>query len=145
MSAIVFVDSNVLVYDRDSSETSKQPQAAAWIDALWKARSGRISFQVLHEYYVTVTAKLSPGLTTREAQEDVRHLMAWDPLPLDAGTLEGAFVVEDRFGFSFWDSLIVASAQRAECSHLLTEDLQAGQDVDGVVIVNPFDSGPELL
>jgi predicted nucleic acid-binding protein len=60
MSAKVFVDTNVLVYCRDASEPKKQAQNSAWMAALWKQRTGRLSFQVLQEYYVTVTSKLSP-------------------------------------------------------------------------------------
>jgi predicted nucleic acid-binding protein len=145
MTATVFVDSDVLVYDRDSSEEEKQPQAEAWVGALWEGRSGRISYQVLHEYYVNVTRKLDPGLSVEEAQEDVHNLMAWKPLPMDRSVLEGAFAVEKRFRLSFWDALMVAAAQRAECGYLLSEDLQSGQDLDGVVVVNPFERGPESV
>ena len=63
MSAKVFVDTNVLVYCRDASEPEKQAQTAAWMASLWEQKTGRLSFQVLQEYYVTVTAKLSPGLS----------------------------------------------------------------------------------
>ena len=62
MSARVFTDANVLVYSRDSGEPAKQPRAEAWRRALWQSRAGRISVQVLQEYYVTVTRKLSPGM-----------------------------------------------------------------------------------
>jgi predicted nucleic acid-binding protein len=145
MTAAVFVDSNVFVYHRDASEEEKQPKAEAWLRALWETRSGRISYQVLHEYYVSVTTRLKPGLSREEAREDVRNLMAWKPLAFDARTLDGAFAVEDRFGFSFWDSLIVSAAQLAECAYLLSEDLQAGQHLDGVIVVNPFEQGPDSL
>jgi predicted nucleic acid-binding protein len=61
----VFVDTNVLVFARDASEPVKQPQAAAWIDHLWRTRTARLSFQVLQEYYATTTRRLKPGLTPR--------------------------------------------------------------------------------
>ena len=143
MTAPVFVDSNVLVYHRDSSEKEKQAKAEVWLRALWSTRRGRVSFQVLHEYYVNVTAKLKPGLSSAEAQEDIRNLMAWKPLPLDSSVLDTAFAVERRFGLSFWESLIVAAAQRAECIYLLSEDLQEGQNFDGVLVVNPFEQEPD--
>ena len=60
-----FVDTNVLVYARDASEPDKQPRAEAWMQHLWRTRSGRTCVQVLNEYYVTVTRKLSPGSTDR--------------------------------------------------------------------------------
>ena len=59
--ALCFVDTNVLVYARDASEPEKQKTAQAWMARLWRERRGRLSFQVLHEYYVTVTLKLKPG------------------------------------------------------------------------------------
>lgn len=142
----VFVDTNVLVYARDASEPAKQPRARAWMEALWRSRTGRISVQVLEEYYVTVTSKLDPGLDPSEARSDVRSLSAWRPLPLDGDLVEGAWEIEDRRGFAFWDALIVAAARRSGCRHLLSEDLQDGQDLGGLEVVDPFLTAPaELL
>lgn len=141
----IFVDTNVLVYARDSSEPEKQPRAGEWLAALWKARDGRLSFQVLEEYYVTVTRKLTPGLEREEAQADVRDLLAWRPARVDGVTLETAWTVERRFGLNFWDALIIASAEAAGCAHLLTEDLAHGQVLDGVRVVNPFLQPPGPL
>ena len=138
----VFVDTNVLVYARDGSEPEKQSAAAEWMDSLWEAREGRLSAQVLHEYYVTVTRKLEPGLDPASARTDVRALAAWRPLRLDGALIESAWEAEDRFGFAFWDALIVAAARRLGCGHLLSEDLQDGQDLDGVVVVDPFRHEP---
>lgn len=141
----VFVDTNVLVYARDASEPDKQPAAMNWLDALWEARQGRLSVQVLQEYYVTVTAKLEPGLAAREARTDVRRLGVWDPLAIDRSLLEEAWDVQDRYGFALWDAMIVAAARRLGCRYLLTEDLQAGQDLDGVLVIDPFGSRPEEI
>ena len=140
----VFVDTNVLVYARDASEPDKQPVAMNWLEALWSTRAGRLSVQVLQEYYVTVTAKLDPGLEPREARADVRRLGVWDPLPIDLSLQEDAWDVQDRYGLSFWDATIVAAARRLGCRNLLSEDLQAGQDLDGLVVVDPFASGPDV-
>lgn len=76
----VFVDTNVLVYARDARDPRKQTAAAEWLAELWASRRGRISAQVLQEYYVTVTAKLDPGLSLEEAREDVIALRSWHPL-----------------------------------------------------------------
>lgn len=138
----VFVDTNVLVYARDGSEPEKQAAAAGWMDALWEAREGRLSAQVLHEYYVTVTRKLEPGLDPASARTDVRALRAWRPLRLDGALIESAWEAEDRFGFAFWDALIIAAARRLGCDHLLSEDLQDGQDLDGLLVVDPFRHEP---
>lgn len=142
----VFVDTNVLVYARDASEPEKQPVASSWLEALWESREGRLSTQVLQEYYVAVTRKLAPGLDRDQARTDVRALESWRPLDLDAPLLESAWEAEDRFGFAFWDTLIVAAARRLGCAHLLTEDLQDGQDLDGLVVIDPFRHEPgEIL
>jgi predicted nucleic acid-binding protein len=134
----VFVDTNVLVYARDASDIGKQAIAAAWMEHLWTSAGGRLSVQVLQEYYVTVTRKLDPGLSAEEAREDVRDLAAWRPLGIDQPIVEAAWRMEDRYGLSFWDSLIVAAAQAAGCEALLTEDLQHGLDIDGLRVADPF-------
>lgn len=145
ITAPVFVDSNVLVYARDASHAVKQRQASVWMTELWRSRRGRLSFQVLTEYYVTVTRKLRPGLDEETARQDVRALLAWKPVSLDKRILEEAWRTQDRHGLSFWDALIVGAAQAGACRYLLTEDLQHQQRIGNVVIVNPFRSTPESL
>ncbi len=143
MSARVFVDTNVLVYVRDASESKKQPRAAEWMAALWDTGSGRVSYQVLNEYYVTVTSKLDPGLPKEAAREDVEALVTWQPRVLDHGVLETACEIQDRYGFTYWDSLIAAAAATMDCGVLLTEDLSDGQDILGVRVVDPFSHHPD--
>ena len=140
---LVFVDTNVLVYLRDSRDSGKQQAAAEWMALLWETRAGRISPQVLHEYYVTVTARLRPGLSREEAREDVTALRSWHPPHPTPALLEGAWQEEDRWGLSFWDSMIAASARLQGCAILLTEDLSHGQDLDGLVVMSPFRSRPQ--
>ena len=141
----MFVDTNVLVYARDASEPEKQPVAREWLDRLWRSKQGRLSVQVLNEFYVTVTRKLQPGMSIGNARADIRDLISWDPMPVNAALLDRAWAVETRFGLQYWDALIVASAQQSGCRHLLTEDLQDGQDLDGVLVVNPFPPRPDTL
>ncbi|MDZ7736189.1 MAG: PIN domain-containing protein [Gammaproteobacteria bacterium] len=145
MTERFFVDTHVFVYARDAGEAEKQPGAAAWLEWLWHERLGRISYQVLIEYYQVVTRKLSPGLDIETARQDVRDLLAWRPVAVDDAVLEQAWQVQDRFSLSWWDALIVGAAQRAGCRYLLSEDLQAGQDLDGIIVVDPFESSPAGL
>lgn len=105
---------------------------------LWQTEQGRISTQVLHEYYVTVTKKLKPGLERKEARVDLRDLTAWKPISPNTDMLEAAWFLEDRFSISFWDALIVAAARASHCSALLTEDLQHGSRFDDLLVVDPF-------
>ena len=144
MPDLVFADTNVLVYARDAGQTEKQPRAAAWMRYLWTTRSGRLSPQVLHEFYVTVTSKLRPGMAPADARREVRELYAWRPVVLGLPEMEGAWVVQDRFGLSWWDALIVSAARVAGCRLLLTEDLQDGQQLDDVRVVNPFAHEPPV-
>jgi predicted nucleic acid-binding protein len=142
MTALVFVDTNVLLYRHDIAKPEKQEAAAAWLSHLWRVRSGRVSLQVLQEFYVNSTQKLKPGLDRQTAREEIRDLMTWNPISIDARLIEGAWSLQDRFGFSFWDSLIASAARIAGCRFLLTEDLQHDQDLNGVRVLNPFIARP---
>jgi predicted nucleic acid-binding protein len=145
MTAPVFVDTNVLVYARDTSAGPRQHQAAAWIEHLWKSQAGRLSVQVLSEFYVTVTANLRPGMPQEAARRDVRALMAWRPVQVEGATMDGAWLLQDRYRLSWWDALIVSAALSADCRFLLSEDFQAGQDLGGVQVINPFRTSPDQL
>ena len=138
----LFVDTNVLVYARDASEGGKHERALEWIRHLWNDRSGRVSVQVLEEYFVTVTRKLSPGMPVADARADVRNLFAWRPLPLGPEILENAWEVETRFKLPFWDALVVAAAKAADCDRLLSDGFKDGRDFDGVAVLNPFTHEP---
>lgn len=143
MTEPVFVDTNVLIYRIDSGDPSRQQRAVLWLTELWAARAGRISFQVLQEYFVKA-AHLRPDLRNT-IRTEIRDLLAWSPVPVDGSTLERAWKIQDRYQLSFWDSLIIAAAQAASCRWLLTEDLQAGQSFDGLTVVNPFRITPDQL
>lgn len=143
MTANVFVDTNVLIYAVDQADLKKQLAAQAWRAWLWETKRGRISFQVLQEFYVNAIKK-QPSAQV-EIRKEISDLMTWQPLALDAGVLARAWIIEDRYGISFWDSLIVAAARFAGCRYLLTEDLQRGHELDGVMVVNPFLSEPTSL
>lgn len=145
MSAKVFVDTNILVYARDSSELEKQEQALRWLEVLWQKRIGSISYQTLNEYYVIVTQRLKPGLSRSAAQEDIRHLLLWQPIPVDRVVIENAWIIQERQGFSWWDSLIVSAAQMQGCTFLLSEGLQQNQRIGNLQIINPFTSDIKIL
>ena len=139
MSDTIFVDTNVLVYARDGGQQTKQERAAEWMAGLWRSRLGRLSMQVLQEFYVTVTQKLRPGLDHKSARSEVRAFIHWQPIGIGTPMVEGAWGVQDRFGLSWWDALIVSAAQIGGCRYLLSEGLQDGQDLDGVVVLSPFE------
>ena len=145
MTDRVFVDTNVLVYSRDASEPPKQKLAMEWMARLWRERTGRLSFQVLNEFYVTATKKLQPGMDAESAREDVRFLLAWRPISVDARVVEGAWLIQDNYKLSWWDALIVSAAQVGGCRYLLTEDLQENQNMGNLEVINPFHTTPESI
>ena len=140
MTGAVFVDTNVFVYRHDSSDPAKQLRAERWIALLARQRTGRLSYQVLQELYATLTRHGRPAFDPAAARDIVGALATWQPAAVDLAMLERAWRLQDRFSLSWWDALIVAAAQIAECSVLLTEDLQDGQRFDAVQVVNPFAS-----
>ena len=139
----VFVDSNVFLYAVDEADANKQRAARCWRAELWKSRRGRVSFQVLGEFYVNAVRKRPAA--SEEARAEVRDLLAWDPVVTDAAMLELGWKLQDRYQLSYWDALIVAAAKTASCRYLLTEDLQAGQRMDGIEVVIPFLRSPESV
>jgi predicted nucleic acid-binding protein len=140
MTAPVFVDSNIFLYAVDDADPRKQQVARDWRAELWRSRLGRVSFQVLNEFYVNAV-RLRPAASD-EARSEVRDLLAWNPVVVDAALIERGWKLQDRYRLSYWDALIIAAAKTASCGFLLTEDLQDGQKFDGVEVVNPFLRGP---
>ena len=140
MSDNVFVDTNILLYSRDASEPEKQAIASARLDDLWENRTGRLSVQVLNEYFVNVTRRLDPGLSPEDAWDDIEALSVWEPLPLDMAVLNRAYAVQRRYQLSWWDSLIVAAAEACGCTRILSEDLSDGATYFGMTVENPFKS-----
>ena len=102
-----------------------------------------MSFQVLGEFYVNAVRKGPAG--SEQARAEVRDLLAWNPVIADAALLEQGWKIQDRYRLSYWDALIVAAARTSACHYLLTEDLQSGQRLDGVEVVNPFLREPESI
>ena len=135
-SAIVFVDTNVLLAADDSHDAVRQTSMRAWLQALWQGRAGRVSTQVLNDYYVTATQHF--GMPQGDARAKLRRYQLWQPWQIDHQTVATAWGVEARFGLPYWDALIVAAAAQSGASHLLSLDLPHQQQIDGVTIVNPL-------
>ena len=89
--------------------------------------------------------KLAPGLGRAEARNEIRSLLAWRPASTDSRILEDAYSLQDRHQLSWWDLLIVSAAQSAGCRYLLTEDLQHQQALEGLTVLNPFETSPSML
>ena len=111
------------------------------MEALWNADSGRLSWQVLNEFYSNAVGKLKTPVA--RARENVETLALWQPTDFGLGLLHRAWYWSDRGGLAYWDSLILAAAETSGCKYLLSEDFQAGRKFGDLTVVNPFLSGPE--
>lgn len=145
MTALVFVDTNVLLYAHDERDLDKQARAREWVSWCWRTRGGRISSQVLNEFYNNAITKFRKTVTLDQARTHVRRLRLWQPPHLDTYTVDGAWDLQDRYSLSYWDALIVSSAHQQGCACLLSEDLQHGQMLDAVRVLNPFRATPAEL
>jgi predicted nucleic acid-binding protein len=137
MSDKTFVDSNVLIYAHDVDAGKKRATAARALEELWSSRLGVLSLQVLQEFYVNVTRKISTPLLRETARAVVGTYAVWcvETTPAELST---AFRIEDEARIGFWDALIVAAALKAGADRILSEDLSRGQRIRGIRIENPF-------
>src|SRR5258708_31582838 len=101
MTDPVFVDSNVLIYAVDEANQKKHAAAKLWRSELWKSRRGRVSFQVLQEFYANVDRKWPAA--REQVQAEIRNLLTWRPIVIDADIVEGAWGIQERYKISFWD------------------------------------------
>ncbi len=132
------VDTNVLVYLFDQDAPEKQQLSRRWLERL--AAEGRmvLSTQVLQELYVTLTRKLKIGLPAQEAEAVVARFASFEVAGIDPETVLRAIRLSQQHQVSLWDALILQSAIDKGCEVLLTEDLHAGWEVQGVRVENPF-------
>jgi len=134
----VFLDTNILVYAYDISSGSKHDVARNIVADLWNLRTGVLSIQVLQELFVTVTKKIPKPLDVKTTRDIVRDFLLWEVVDNDGELMMAAMDVQMKYHYAFWDSLIIAAAIKNGASILLTEDLNNGQIIEGVLIKNPF-------
>jgi predicted nucleic acid-binding protein len=135
----VFVDTNILVYAYDVSAGSRHETAKRLLADLWNSGMGAISTQVLQEFYVTATRKLPKAIDSKIAKGIVTDLLEWEVVTIEGTMILNAIELNQKHGFSLWDSLIIAAAEKAGCGLLLSEDLSSGQSIGKIKIINPFE------
>lgn len=137
MSGKTFVDTNVLIYAHDIDAGEKQQIAKGVLRELWAERTGVLSMQVLQEFYINVTRKIASPLPKEMARLVVTSYAIWcaETTPAE---IAAAFRIEDESQIGFWDALIVSAAEKSGASRILSEDLNAGQRISGILVVNPF-------
>jgi len=134
-----FIDTNVFVYLFDETDDRKRNTAESLIRAALKTRSARISHQVVQETLNVVTRKLPSPMTIADARRFMEQVLMplWQVMPSPALYRRG-LDIQARYGFSFYDALIVAAALQSGCTRLYSEDLQHGQQIEGLTIEDPF-------
>ena len=136
-----FVDANILIYAFDKSAGIKRQAAERLISRLWEEGNGCISTQVLQEFFVTVTRKIPRPLSIDVALERVREFSAWRVFTPVAADVVSAIALHRQSSLSFWDAMVVQAAAESGCDVLWTEDLNTGQRIRGVQMLNPFSGG----
>jgi len=132
----IFIDTNIIVYSIDSGNIEKRDKCRAVLREVNENYTGVISTQVLQELYVAGTKKL--GVDPLVMKGILRSLQHFEAVLVSPDIIEKAIDCSILNRISFWDSLIVASAESAKCEELWTEDLNPGQIINGVKIVNPL-------
>lgn len=136
---LVFVDTNVLIYAHDATAGHKQDQARKLLEGLWRTGKGCLSVQVLQEFFVALRRKVG-AIPPQDARDIVATYARWRVHRPEGADVTSAIDTHLASQISFWDAMIVRSASRLGCGRLYSEDLNPGQRIDGVLVVNPFDA-----
>jgi len=131
-----FLDTNILVYAWSDKDISKHEQARLILSERIKLNSAVISTQVLQEFFNVVTTKM--GCDKLVAKEAMMRFSRIPHVEVNLALIQEAIDISILSQLSFWDSLVIASAEHANCRVLYTEDLNDGQTIRGVRITNPF-------
>lgn len=135
-----FVDTNILIYSLDLKPTHSEKCAIA--TALLKSTDLVLSVQVLQEFYVQATnVRRADALPHEIACRFIQKWMRFKIQDNTAAVLQLALQTKERFQTSYWDAAILAAAKISRCRELLTEDLNHGQNYDGITVINPFVAG----
>ena len=132
-----FVDTNVLLYaiSTASDEHSKAEIARSILEAIDPA----LSVQVLQEFYVQATRANKPdALTHHQATQLIEAFLRFPVQETTVSLVQAACQTKERFRLSYWDAAIIEAARLLGCTTVLSEDMSAGQNYNGVRVENPF-------
>ena len=139
----LFLDTNVVIYGLDPREPSKQARCLAWLRQAAQANSLTISPQVCAEARSVAVRKLK--IEAEDAAKAVLGLLPWCTAPYGADEVRRALGLVRNWRLSWWDSVIIASALAAGCTHFVTEDGQSAPVIEGLTFIDPFKTAPELI
>lgn len=132
----IFIDTNILVYSQNNKEKEKQLICRRVMSSLVEEHLLVISTQVMQEYYNVATLKM--GLEKLFVKRTVEMFDVYEVITLQPSIIFKAMDIHILHQLSFWDSLIISAAKSANCSMVLTEDMNDGQIIEGIKIQSPF-------
>jgi predicted nucleic acid-binding protein len=138
MNGKAFIDTNILICAHDRSAGQRHALTEALLERLWHEKRGVLSTQVLQEFCVNARRKSAKPIDMEELRETIRDFLGWQIVVNSAESVLRALEIEVRCQISFWDAMIVQSAESARCEVLYSEDLSHGQEYEGVLVINPF-------
>ena len=131
-----FIDTNVLIYAEASDSPVKQRTALALLRRLYEDAQGVLSTQVLQEYCNVALKKFK--LPTAHVRAQLGLFEQFEVVQVTPAIIHAGLDLQQTRSVSFFDALILASAHASGCNVLWSEDLNAGEVISGVKIVNPF-------
>lgn len=139
----IFIDTNLIVYTLDKSNVYKQERARNIIRKIVDVHQLVISTQVIKEFYVVAINKMKADpIIVKNILHNFRNM---EIVTNDLELIEQAIDISVISQISFWDSLIIAAAEKANCEYIFSEDLNPGQTYRGVLVINPFETGDKLF
>jgi len=139
MNGRFFLDTNIFVYCFDDNNTEKKVRALSLIGEALQSGKGIISWQVVQEFLNVSTKKFISPLKALDAKSYLQKVLfpLWAVFP-NLNIYQNTIEIQEKTGYSFYDSMIVASALSQDCSILYSEDLHNGMKIDDLQVVNPF-------
>lgn len=132
----IFIDTNILVYTLDQKNVEKRDAAREIVKKVVKSHLPVISIQVIQEFYVVASSKLHADAII--VKNIIHNFHNMEIVNNDLDLIEQAIDISVLSQLSFWDSLIIAAAEKANCEYVLSEDLNSGQNYRGIKLINPF-------
>jgi predicted nucleic acid-binding protein len=138
MSEKYFVDTNILIYAHDRSTGAKHERARQLVERLWTTGQGVLSTQVLQELCVNLRRKVAKPVPVEEIRRLIQDYLSWEIVINTPEAVLQALEIEMRYKTSFWDALILQTAEQSGAAVLYSEDLAAKQSYGSVQVVNPL-------
>ena len=132
----IFIDTNILVYTLDKKNIEKRDMARKIVKKVVESHQPVVSTQVIKEFYVVASNKLKADPIV--VKNIIHNFHNMEIVNNDLDLIEQAIDISILSQLSFWDSLIIAAAEKANCEYVLSEDLNSGQNYRGIKLLNPF-------